>query len=141
MRSAQIRFSDHSILRVVQILGKLGNWKRVLQLIEWLQSRDRFKCHRPRYSIHNHNLLHIKAHCESYSYRFNWCEALINGIILIGNATVKKKFVLVFSWISRCFDASNWFLFSRYICTAALDALGKARRPVEALNLFYRMQV
>ncbi|XP_042030370.1 pentatricopeptide repeat-containing protein At1g30610, chloroplastic-like [Salvia splendens] len=75
MRSAQIRFSDHSILRVVQILGKLGNWKRVLQLIEWLQSRDRFKCHRPR-----------------------------------------------------------------YICTAALDALGKARRPVEALNLFYRMQ-
>ncbi|XP_057812169.1 pentatricopeptide repeat-containing protein At1g30610, chloroplastic [Salvia miltiorrhiza] len=75
MRSAQIRFSDHSILRIVQILGKLGNWKRVLQLIEWLQSRERFKCHRPR-----------------------------------------------------------------YICTAALDALGKARRPVEALNLFCRMQ-
>lgn len=32
-------------------------------------------------------------------------------------------------------------MFSRYICTAALDALGKARRPVEALNLFCRMQV
>ncbi|KAG6395855.1 hypothetical protein SASPL_141985 [Salvia splendens] len=59
----------HSILRIVQILGKLGNWKRVLQLIEWLQSRYRFKCHRPR-----------------------------------------------------------------YICTAALYAHGKARRPVEALR-------
>lgn len=75
MRSAQIRFSDHSILRIVQILGKLGNWKRVLQVIEWLQSRERFKSHR-----------------------------------------------------------------TRYIYTAALDAIGKARRPVEALNLFRRMQ-
>ncbi|KAL8508442.1 hypothetical protein ACS0TY_018901 [Phlomoides rotata] len=74
MRSAQIRFSDHSILRVVQILGKLGNWRRVLQVIEWIQSRERFKSHK-----------------------------------------------------------------IRYIYTASLDALGKARRPVEALNLFNRM--
>ncbi|KAL3616778.1 hypothetical protein CASFOL_039172 [Castilleja foliolosa] len=75
MRSAQIRFSDHSILRVVQILGKLGNWRRVLQVIEWIQSRERFKSHR-----------------------------------------------------------------IRHVYTAALDALGKARRPVEALNLFHTMQ-
>ncbi|KAK3204955.1 hypothetical protein Dsin_019001 [Dipteronia sinensis] len=39
MRSARIRFSDHSIMRVIQILGKLGNWRRVLQVIEWLQMR------------------------------------------------------------------------------------------------------
>ncbi|KAK4440298.1 Pentatricopeptide repeat-containing protein, chloroplastic [Sesamum alatum] len=75
MRSAQIRFSDHSILRVVQILGKFENWRRVLQVIEWMQSRERFKSHR-----------------------------------------------------------------IRHIYTAALDALGKARRPVEALNLFRTMQ-
>ncbi|GFQ04452.1 pentatricopeptide repeat-containing protein at1g30610 chloroplastic [Phtheirospermum japonicum] len=75
MRSAQVRFSDHSILRVVQILGKLGNWRRVLQVIEWIQSRERFK-----------------------SYKI------------------------------------------RHVYTAALDALGKARRPVEALNLFHTMQ-
>ncbi|KAL0398176.1 UNVERIFIED_CONTAM: Pentatricopeptide repeat-containing protein, chloroplastic [Sesamum radiatum] len=75
MRSAQIRFSDHSILRTVQILGKFGNWRRVLQVIEWMQSRERFKSHR-----------------------------------------------------------------IRHIYTAALDALGKARRPVEALNLFRTMQ-
>ncbi|KAK4491528.1 hypothetical protein RD792_002279 [Penstemon davidsonii] len=31
-------------------------------------------------------------------------------------------------------------IFCRYIYTAALDALGKARRPVEALNLFRAMQ-
>ncbi|KAK6150186.1 hypothetical protein DH2020_017711 [Rehmannia glutinosa] len=75
MRSAQIRFSDHSILRIVQILGKLGNWRRVLQVIEWIQSRERFKSHK-----------------------------------------------------------------IRHVYTAALDALGKARRPVEALNLFHTMQ-
>ncbi|GMH08760.1 hypothetical protein Nepgr_010600 [Nepenthes gracilis] len=75
MRSAKIRFSDHSILRVIQILGKLGNWRRVLQVIEWLQMRERFKSHK-----------------------------------------------------------------LRYVYTAALDVLGKAKRPVEALNLFHAMQ-
>ncbi|KAH9747626.1 pentatricopeptide repeat-containing protein [Citrus sinensis] len=75
MRSAQIRYSDHCILRVIQILGKLGNWRRVLQVIEWLQMRERFK-----------------------SYRL------------------------------------------RYIYTTALYVLGKARRPVEALNVFLTMQ-
>ncbi|KAG8385157.1 hypothetical protein BUALT_Bualt03G0012500 [Buddleja alternifolia] len=75
MRNGQIRFSDHSILRVVQILGKLGNWRRVLQVIEWIQSHERFKSHK-----------------------------------------------------------------IRYIYTAALDALGKAKRPVEALNVFRAMQ-
>ena len=48
MRSAKIRYSDHSILRVIQVLGKLGNWKRVLQVIEWLQMRERFKSHKLR---------------------------------------------------------------------------------------------
>ncbi|KAL5834032.1 hypothetical protein ACOSQ3_017706 [Xanthoceras sorbifolium] len=75
MRSARIRFSDHSILRVIQILGKLGNWRRVLQVIEWLQMRERFKSHR-----------------------------------------------------------------LRNIYTTALNELGKARRPVEALNVFHAMQ-
>lgn len=74
MRSAKIRFTDHSILRVIQILGKLGNWRRALQVLEWLQLHERFKSHK-----------------------------------------------------------------LRYIYTAALDVLGKARRPVEALNVFYAM--
>ncbi|XP_044496901.1 pentatricopeptide repeat-containing protein At1g30610, chloroplastic-like [Mangifera indica] len=75
MRSARIRFSDHSILRVIQILGKLRNWRRVLQVIEWLQMRERFKSHR-----------------------------------------------------------------LKFIYTTALNVLGKARRPVEALNVFHAMQ-
>ncbi|KAJ8444280.1 hypothetical protein Cgig2_029693 [Carnegiea gigantea] len=75
MRSAKIRFSDHSIMRVIQILGKLGNWRRVLQVVEWLQMQERFKSHK-----------------------------------------------------------------IRHVYTAALDVLGKARRPVEALNLFCAMQ-
>ncbi|OMO90133.1 hypothetical protein COLO4_19340 [Corchorus olitorius] len=75
MRSAKVKFTDYCILRVIQILGKLGNWRRVLQVIEWLETRERFK-----------------------SYKL------------------------------------------RHIYTTALDALGKARRPVEALNLFRSMQ-
>ncbi|KAK8978402.1 hypothetical protein V6N11_028405 [Hibiscus sabdariffa] len=75
MRSAKIKFTDYCILRVIQILGKLGNWRRVLQVIEWLEMRERFKSHR-----------------------------------------------------------------LRHIYTTALDVLGKARRPVEALNLFHSMQ-
>ncbi|GLT89271.1 hypothetical protein SLE2022_072600 [Rubroshorea leprosula] len=75
MRSAKIKFSDHSILRVIQLLGKLGNWRRVVQVMEWLQMGERFKSHR-----------------------------------------------------------------LRHIYTTALNVLGKARRPVEALNLFCAMQ-
>ncbi|VAH63347.1 unnamed protein product [Triticum turgidum subsp. durum] len=74
IHDAQIKFTDHSILRIVQILGRYGNWKRVLQVVEWLQSRERFK-----------------------SYK------------------------------------------SRYIYTTVLDVLGKAKRPFEALNVFYTM--
>lgn len=54
MRSAQIKFSDHSILRIIQILGRLGNWRRVLQVIEWLRSRERFKSHKLRYLFCDH---------------------------------------------------------------------------------------
>ncbi|XP_021724348.1 LOW QUALITY PROTEIN: pentatricopeptide repeat-containing protein At1g30610, chloroplastic-like [Chenopodium quinoa] len=75
MRSARIRYSDHSMFKVIQILGKYGNWRRVLQLIDWLQMQERYKS---------------------------------NNI--------------------------------RYVYTAALGVLGKARRPVEALNLFCTMQ-
>ncbi|XP_065847454.1 pentatricopeptide repeat-containing protein At1g30610, chloroplastic isoform X2 [Euphorbia lathyris] len=75
MRSARIKYSDHSIVRIIQILGKFGNWRRVLQVIEWLQMRERFKSHR-----------------------------------------------------------------LRYIYTTALNVLGKAQRPVEALNVFHAMQ-
>lgn len=75
IRSAKIRFSDHSVLRLIQILGKFGNWRRVLQVVEWFQLRERFKSHK-----------------------------------------------------------------IRYVYTAALDALGKARRPTEALNVFNAMQ-
>uniref|UniRef100_A0A2P2JXG2 Pentatricopeptide repeat-containing protein At1g30610ic n=1 Tax=Rhizophora mucronata TaxID=61149 RepID=A0A2P2JXG2_RHIMU len=49
IRSAKIKYTDHSILRIIQILGKLGNWRRVLQVIEWLQMRERFKSHNLRY--------------------------------------------------------------------------------------------
>ncbi|XP_008807161.2 pentatricopeptide repeat-containing protein At1g30610, chloroplastic [Phoenix dactylifera] len=75
MHSAQFKFSDHSILRVVQILGAFGNWRRVLQVVQWLQSRERFK-----------------------SYK------------------------------------------RRYIYTTVLDVLGKAKKPIEALNIFYAMR-
>ncbi|ESW03480.2 hypothetical protein PHAVU_011G017600 [Phaseolus vulgaris] len=75
IRSARLKFSDYSITRIITILGKLGNWRRVIQVIEWLQKRERFESHK-----------------------------------------------------------------LRNIYTSALDALGKSRRPVEALNIFHAMQ-
>ncbi|XP_020576653.1 pentatricopeptide repeat-containing protein At1g30610, chloroplastic [Phalaenopsis equestris] len=75
IHSTKIKFSEHSILRIVQILGSFRNWRRVLQVIEWFHSRERFKYYK-----------------------------------------------------------------SRYIYTTALDVLGKARRPMEALNIFYAMR-
>ncbi|KAJ8758774.1 hypothetical protein K2173_000495 [Erythroxylum novogranatense] len=75
MRNAKIKYTDHAILRIIQILGKFGNWRRVLQVIEWLHFRERFKAHK-----------------------------------------------------------------LRYVYTTALNVLGKARRPVEALNVFDAMQ-
>ncbi|KAK8941699.1 Pentatricopeptide repeat-containing protein [Platanthera guangdongensis] len=74
IHSSKIKFTEHSILRVIQILGSFGNWRQVLQIIEWFHSRERFKYYK-----------------------------------------------------------------SRYIYTTALDVLGKAKRPMEALNIFYAM--
>ena len=51
IRSAKIKYRDHSIVRLIQILGKLGNWRRVLQVIEWLQMRERFKPLKLRYYL------------------------------------------------------------------------------------------
>ncbi|CAJ2655052.1 unnamed protein product [Trifolium pratense] len=75
IRSAKLKFNDYSIRRLITILGNLGNWQRVIQVIEWLQARERFQSHKPR-----------------------------------------------------------------HVYNAALDALGKLRRPVEALNVFHAMQ-
>lgn len=49
IRSAKIRYTDYTIMRLIHFLGKLGNWRRVLQVIEWLQRQDRFKSNKLRY--------------------------------------------------------------------------------------------
>lgn len=49
IRSAKLKFNDYSIRRLITILGNLGNWQRVIQVIEWLQTRERFQSHKPRY--------------------------------------------------------------------------------------------
>ncbi|VVA93110.1 unnamed protein product [Arabis nemorensis] len=48
IRSARIRYNDYTIMRLIQFLGKLGNWRRVIQVIEWLQRQDRYKSNKLR---------------------------------------------------------------------------------------------
>ncbi|CAA7014252.1 unnamed protein product [Microthlaspi erraticum] len=48
IRSAKIRYTDFTIMRLINFLGKLGNWRRVLQVIEWLQRQDRYKSNKLR---------------------------------------------------------------------------------------------
>lgn len=57
MRSAKIRFADFSIIRLIQILGNYGNWRQVLQVIEWMQARERFKSNRIRFDFWCFNLI------------------------------------------------------------------------------------
>lgn len=49
IRSAKIRYTDYTVMRLIHFLGKLGNWRRVLQVIEWLQRQDRYKSNKLRY--------------------------------------------------------------------------------------------
>ncbi|CAH2034554.1 unnamed protein product [Thlaspi arvense] len=48
IRSAKIRYTDYTIMRLIHFLGKLGNWRRVLQVIEWLQRQDRYNSNKLR---------------------------------------------------------------------------------------------
>ncbi|CAN8313717.1 unnamed protein product, partial [Cochlearia groenlandica] len=48
IRSAKIRYNDFTIMRLIHFLGKLGNWRRVLQVIEWLQRQERYKSNKLR---------------------------------------------------------------------------------------------
>ncbi|CAH8254003.1 unnamed protein product [Arabidopsis lyrata] len=48
IRSAKIRYTDYTVMRLIHFLGKLGNWRRVLQVIEWLQRQDRYKSNKLR---------------------------------------------------------------------------------------------
>ncbi|XP_023646032.1 pentatricopeptide repeat-containing protein At1g30610, chloroplastic isoform X2 [Capsella rubella] len=48
IRSAKIRYTDYTVMRLIHYLGKLGNWRRVLQVIEWLQRQDRYKSNKLR---------------------------------------------------------------------------------------------
>lgn len=92
MRSAQIRYSDHCILRVIQILGKLGNWRRVLQVIEWLQMRERFKSYRLRYSFYL--LFFWWTECMfdcSILHLHNGTKICINKAVLTSHCCWKKS--------------------------------------------------
>ncbi|XP_010460866.1 PREDICTED: pentatricopeptide repeat-containing protein At1g30610, chloroplastic-like [Camelina sativa] len=48
IRSAKIRYTDFTVMRLIHFLGKLGNWRRVLQVIEWIQRQDRYKSNKLR---------------------------------------------------------------------------------------------
>ncbi|KAH9287850.1 hypothetical protein KI387_031967, partial [Taxus chinensis] len=49
MYGSKIKFTDHFINRLVQVLGHMGNWRRALHVIEWLRSRERYKSFNSRY--------------------------------------------------------------------------------------------
>ncbi|GLJ53573.1 hypothetical protein SUGI_1142920 [Cryptomeria japonica] len=49
MYSSKIKFTDNFLNHLVQILGHKGNWRRALQVIEWLRSHERYKSIHCRY--------------------------------------------------------------------------------------------
>lgn len=49
MYSSKVKFTNIFIHRLVQVLGDMGNWRRALQVVEWLHSRERYQPSNRRY--------------------------------------------------------------------------------------------
>eukprot|EP00252_Welwitschia_mirabilis_P027553 TRINITY_DN947_c0_g1_i3.p1 TRINITY_DN947_c0_g1~~TRINITY_DN947_c0_g1_i3.p1 ORF type:complete len:459 (+),score=68.16 TRINITY_DN947_c0_g1_i3:119-1495(+) len=49
MFGSKMKFSDYSMHRLVQILGKMGNWRRILQLTDWLRNSEYYSSYSTRY--------------------------------------------------------------------------------------------
>lgn len=49
MYSSKVKFTNIFIHRLVQVLGDKGNWRRALQVVEWLHSRERYQPSNRRY--------------------------------------------------------------------------------------------
>jgi len=75
MHNARIKFTDGRLVRIVQVLGDMGNWRKAVEVVHWVHNRKRYK----------------------------YCKG-------------------------------------RYVYTTLITVLGKARRPVEALNVFHAMR-
>eukprot|EP00252_Welwitschia_mirabilis_P018813 TRINITY_DN4208_c0_g1_i2.p1 TRINITY_DN4208_c0_g1~~TRINITY_DN4208_c0_g1_i2.p1 ORF type:complete len:826 (-),score=151.81 TRINITY_DN4208_c0_g1_i2:256-2733(-) len=74
MHAARMKFTDGRLVRIIQDLGDMGNWRKAIDVVNWAHNRRHYK----------------------------FCKG-------------------------------------RYVYTTLLSVLGKARRPVEALNVFYAM--
>lgn len=75
MHNARMKFTDGRLVRIVQVLGDMGNWRKAVEVVHWVHNRKRYK----------------------------YCKG-------------------------------------RYVYTTLIAVLGKARRPVEALNVFHAMR-
>lgn len=75
MHNARMKFTDGRLVRIVQVLGDMGNWRKAMEVVHWVHNRKRYK----------------------------YCKG-------------------------------------RYVYTTLIAVLGKARRPVEALNVFHAMR-
>ncbi|XP_057869912.2 pentatricopeptide repeat-containing protein At5g67570, chloroplastic isoform X2 [Cryptomeria japonica] len=75
MHSARMKFTDGRLVKIIQVLGDLGNWRKAVEVVHWVHNRKRYQ----------------------------YCKG-------------------------------------RYVYTTLLAVLGKARRPIEALNVFHAMR-
>ncbi|KAH9307813.1 hypothetical protein KI387_035724, partial [Taxus chinensis] len=75
MHSARMKFTDGRLVKIVQVLGDLGNWRKAVEVVHWVHNRKRYM----------------------------YCKG-------------------------------------RYTYTTLLAVLGKAKRPIEALNVFHAMR-
>jgi pentatricopeptide repeat protein len=43
MHSARLKWTEGRLLRLVQLLGYKGNWRRAIQVVHWVHCREHFK--------------------------------------------------------------------------------------------------
>ncbi len=66
MHSARLKWTEGRLLRLVQLLGDKGNWRRAIQVVHWVHCREHFKHCKSRFvccfpivchSLHSPHLL------------------------------------------------------------------------------------
>lgn len=49
MHSGRLKMTEDRVLRIVQILGEFGNWRRAMQVVRWIHKRQLYADHKSRY--------------------------------------------------------------------------------------------
>lgn len=48
MHSGKMKLTEDRVLRIVEILGEWGNWRRAMQVVQWVHKRQHYQFHKSK---------------------------------------------------------------------------------------------